>query len=338
MPRMLRVEFEGAMYHVMGRGNNGQPIYLGDPDREAFVKTLAECCRMTGWRIHAYVLMDNHYHLLLETPEANLVSGMKWLQGTYTQRFNRANGRRGHLFQGRYKAVLVDPGEPEYFQIVADYIHLNPVRARKVDPRGGEMEKYPWSSCGFYLKPQSRRPEWLETGRVLECAVHGQDCTRTRIRYRQYLHQRAVEELGSKGREGLDKKRGMVRRGWMIGGKALREKALDILTRGDSVGTDNCRGDQRRDHGERRAEYLIQNALTVLHLNEGEMLKSKGTRPEKQALAWLVRQNTIVTGVWVANRLRMGHRVNVSRAVSAFDRARDPERIEIKSKMLQCTG
>jgi len=108
----IRIEYPGAVYHVMVRGNHGQVIFGDNQDRKAFVQTLGEACEKTGWRIHAYVLMGNHYHLFVQTPEPNLVAGMKWLQGTYTQRYNGRHRFCGHLFQCRYKAVIVD-GRPE---------------------------------------------------------------------------------------------------------------------------------------------------------------------------------------------------------------------------------
>ena len=131
MPRSLRIEYPGAVYHVMDRGNNGQDIFLSDDDRILFLKTLEEACSQTGWLLHAYVLMTNHYHLLLETREANLVRGMRWFQQTYTQRFNRRNRRSGHLYQGRYKSPLVQKdSKTDYFREVSTYIHLNPFRAK----------------------------------------------------------------------------------------------------------------------------------------------------------------------------------------------------------------
>ena len=107
MARKPRVEFEGAVYHVMCRGNRQEDIFWGDRDCEMFLDTLGEACGRCGWKAHAFALMGNHYHLLLETPEANLVDGMRWFQGTYTQRFNARHNVWGHLFQGRYKALLV---------------------------------------------------------------------------------------------------------------------------------------------------------------------------------------------------------------------------------------
>ena len=106
MPRKLRVEYPGAMYHVMSRGNRRQDIYLDDVDRHDFLKSLAEACQKTGWQVHAYCLMNNHYHVVLETPNANLVAGMAWLQSTYTIRLNHRHKLIGHVLSGRYKAQL----------------------------------------------------------------------------------------------------------------------------------------------------------------------------------------------------------------------------------------
>jgi REP element-mobilizing transposase RayT len=146
MARKLRIEYPGAVYHVMSRGDHQEAIYRDDADRTLFLRCLAEACEKTGWQIHAYVLMGNHYHLLLETPQANLVAGMKWLQGTYTQRFNSRHKVSGHLFQGRYTALNVDEGERRHFQVVSTYIHLNPVRAGVVRAEGETLKAYPWSS------------------------------------------------------------------------------------------------------------------------------------------------------------------------------------------------
>src|SRR5436190_24121787 len=108
MPRKLRIQYPGAMYHLMSRGDRGEAIFLDDVDRQDFIKTLAEACQKTDWRVHAYCLMRNHYHLVLETPNANLVAGMAWLQSTYTIRLNHRHKLFGHVFSGRYKAQLVE--------------------------------------------------------------------------------------------------------------------------------------------------------------------------------------------------------------------------------------
>jgi putative transposase len=108
MARPIRIQYPDALYRVMARGNQGDKVFLDDQDRQTFLSTITEVCGKTGWNIHAYVLMCNHYHLLLQTPEPDLLDGMKWLQGTYMQRFNNRHCQRGHLFQGRYKAIAVD--------------------------------------------------------------------------------------------------------------------------------------------------------------------------------------------------------------------------------------
>ncbi len=140
MTRPLRLEFPGALYHVTARGNARQEIYLCDEDRERFVQLLAEEVKQQGWICYAYCLMDNHYHLLFETPSANLCKGMQRFNGRYTQYFNRFHQRVGHVFQGRYKSILVE--KEVYLLELCRYVVLNPVRAKMVAAPGDWI----WSS------------------------------------------------------------------------------------------------------------------------------------------------------------------------------------------------
>ncbi len=140
MSRPLRLEFAGALYHITSRGNEKKAIYLEDADFELFLSLMAEVCQRFNWVIHAYCLMTNHYHLVVETPDGNLSRGMRHLNGVYTQRFNSNHKRVGHLFQGRYKAILVD--KDSYLLELSRYVVLNPVRARMVNEPGD----WPWSS------------------------------------------------------------------------------------------------------------------------------------------------------------------------------------------------
>ena len=155
MARPLRIEFPGAVYHVTSRGNARQPIYVDAADRTRFLDLLGEIAGRLGWLCHAYCLMGNHYHLLIETPRANLSRGMRDLNGRFTQYHNRRHERVGHLLQGRYKAILVD--SEGYLLEVTRYIVLNPVRAGWV----ASAEDYAWSSfratCGA-----CPAPPWLE--------------------------------------------------------------------------------------------------------------------------------------------------------------------------------
>ena len=164
MARHLRIQYPDAVYHVMGRGNHGKEIFRDDLDRRCFLETLGEACEKTGWRVHAYVLMGNHCHLLVQTPEGNLVAGMKWLQGTYTQRHNGRHKVFGHLFQGRYRAVIVDEAEPNYFQVVSTYIHLNPARAKLIRIGEQRLKRYRWSSYPWYLNRAGAAAGLVEHG------------------------------------------------------------------------------------------------------------------------------------------------------------------------------
>src|SRR5208282_6788624 len=174
MPRKLRLEYEGAIYHVMSRGDRREPIFKDDADRKRFLETLAECCAKTDWQVHAFCLMSNHFHLVVETPKANLVAGMKWFLGTYTGRFNRRHKLFGHLFSGPYKALVVDGSGRGYVKTVCDYVHLNPVRARLLAPDQA-LRQYPWSSWPEYLKRRGQRWPWLRVDRLLGEYHVGQD-------------------------------------------------------------------------------------------------------------------------------------------------------------------
>src|SRR3974390_400463 len=150
MPRQLRVQYPGAIYYVMSRANGKGDLFHNDVDLQDFLKTLAESCQKTGFQVHAYCLMRNHYHLVVETPNANLVAGMAWLQSTYTIRLNHRHKLFGHVLSGRYKALIVDGSGNGYLRSVCDYVHLNPVRAKLLGPEQRLLE-YPWSSYGLYL-------------------------------------------------------------------------------------------------------------------------------------------------------------------------------------------
>ena len=149
MPRQIRIEYEGAIYHVMSRGDHRENIVRGNYDRRMWVTTLGEACRKCDWEVHAYSLMSNHFHLVIETPQPNLAAGMKWLLGTYTQRFNRRHRHWGHLFGGRYKAQLIDGRRLGYLRCACDYVHLNPVRAGLVS-RNKKLDAFRWSSYPAY--------------------------------------------------------------------------------------------------------------------------------------------------------------------------------------------
>ena len=160
MARPLRVQFPGAFYHVTSRGNERKPIFRNDRDRQKFLSYLESAYERYGARIHIYCLMENHYHLLLETPRGNLSQILHHVNGAYTTYYNVKRRRSGHLFQGRYRALLVEM--ESYGQELSRYIHLNPFRAALVEA----PEDYPWSSYRVYIGLK-RKPSWLETRLIL---------------------------------------------------------------------------------------------------------------------------------------------------------------------------
>jgi len=155
MARPLRIELAGGLYHVTARGDRREAIYFSDDDRQAWLDLLGDVCERFNWRCHAWCEMSNHYHLVVETPEGNLARGMRQLNGVYTQYVNRSQRRVGHLFQGRYKAILIE--KDPYLLEVARYVVLNPVRAGMVKQAG----VWPWSSYRAMVG-EAVCPEWLE--------------------------------------------------------------------------------------------------------------------------------------------------------------------------------
>ncbi|TVT49758.1 MAG: transposase [Denitromonas halophila] len=160
MARPLRLELAGGLYHVTSRGDRREDIYRDDVDRDAWLAVFAQVCERFNWRCHAYCLMSNHYHVVVETPEANLSAGMRQLNGVFTQLFNRRHGLVGHLFQGRFKAILVE--QDAYLLELSRYVVLNPVRAGMVAQAGD----WPWSSYGAMVG-DVLSPGWLETDWIL---------------------------------------------------------------------------------------------------------------------------------------------------------------------------
>jgi len=185
MSRPLRIEFANAVYHITSRGNARENIFNGDRDRHIFLSILEEAVEMYSWICYAYCLMNNHYHLLIETPKPNLSRGMRQLNGVYAQRFNYRNGSVGHVFQSRFKAILVD--KDRYLFELCRYIVLNPVRAGMVF----SPEEWKWSSYRATLGME-KRPKFLNTDWIL--SLFSEDIEKARERYINFVLDGVVEE------------------------------------------------------------------------------------------------------------------------------------------------
>ena len=160
MARPLRLELAGGLYHVTSRGDRREAIFLNDADRLVWLEVFAQTCKRFNWICHAWCLMDNHYHIVVETIEGNLAQGMRHLNGVYTQTFNRTHKRVGHVFQGRYKAIIVE--KEGYLLELARYVVLNPLRAGMVK----DIADWHWSSYAAMLGIQAK-PEWLQSDWIL---------------------------------------------------------------------------------------------------------------------------------------------------------------------------
>jgi len=182
MARPLRLELSGGIYHVTSRGDGREDIFLDDQDRMQWLEVFGQVCERFNWVCHAWCQMTNHYHLLIETPEANLAQGMRQLNGVYTQRFNRTRQRVGHVFQGRYKAIHVE--RDTYLMELARYIVLNPLRANMVK----RLENWQWSSY-HATTGQEPAPNWLQTDWIL--AQFGQHRSSAVAKYIQFVHEGA---------------------------------------------------------------------------------------------------------------------------------------------------
>ncbi|HTP05607.1 MAG TPA: transposase [Nitrospirota bacterium] len=186
MARPLRIEYSGAFYHVMHRGNAGSDLFKSERDRGKLLEYFSKAVARYEIKIHTYCLMTNHYHLLIETPHANLSQAIKWINVSYAAYFNRKRRRSGHLFQGRFKAVLVDADE--YLKHLSRYIHLNPVRAGMVE----HCKDYAWSSYPVF-SGYNKLPEWLETHWLL--SLFGKNQDQAKKRYRDFVESVQNQEI-----------------------------------------------------------------------------------------------------------------------------------------------
>ena len=331
MARKIRIEYPGAVYHVMARGNQGRDIYADDRDRKLWLETLGEACEKTGWQAHAWVMMRNHYHLLLETPEANLVAGMKWFQGTYTQRYNGRHKLFGHLYQGRYKALVVDEAKGNYFAIVSTYMHLNPARAGLIRIGVERLASYRWSSYPSYVRPSPERPAWLVRGRVLGNLGLAPDDARG---YEAYIEGRVLELGIKQGRQELAAEWKAIRRGWYLGDAAFRERMLGLVEGPlRSRRRSSYSGGAKREHGEAEAERLLARGLAVLNLEESRLAQPPKGGLEKQLLAWWLCLHTTARRGWVSARLGMGDESRVSQAIGWVKQETEPEVKRLKERL-----
>lgn len=327
MARALRVEYPGARYHVMCRGNQGRDIFETQEDADLFLRCLGEMCGRNQVVVHAWCMMSNHYHLLLETPQGNLVDAMKWFQGTFTQRYNARHKLWGHLFQGRYKAKVVDDEEASYFRVVSEYIHLNPADAELVKP--GELSSYVWSSYPLYLKASSKRPDWLNVLKVLSACGIPNDSLKSRRAYEAHMNLRHASVTLDKLNPDEKIVWKHMERGWVHGSKEFKDRMRDSLL---EQGKNPEELEQKQEMGEAAAFEVLGKCLSHFKLDPSDMPHLAKSDCRKLLIAGLLRYHYPVRVQWVSDKLVMGHFTTVSRAMKFYDKvegiwAREKEEI-----------
>lgn len=302
MARKLRLEFPGAIYHVINRGNYRSPVFGSPGARQAFEECLFQACERSSWLLHAFVVMTNHYHLALETPLGNLVAGMHWLQATFGNRFNRLRGEHGHLFQGRYKALLVEGGK--HLGMLCDYIHLNPVRAGILPL--ARLSEYRHSSYWYLQHPHWRREFFrVETG-LLESGNRS-DTPAGWSRYGGHLaRQLAMEPAGGPDAGGS------MSQGWVLGGTEFKRALLR-----DHDVTESTRawesGGARQVREERWQQTLEKFLATVPRKS---LADQRGSAPWKVRIAVAMKSATDADNRWLARQLDIGSPRYLAKLVS----------------------
>lgn len=293
MARKPRLQFEGAIYHVINRGNYRRDIFETAGAAQAFEQCLFEACTQAGWRLYAYAIMRNHFHLAVQTPRANLVEGMHWLQGTFAIRFNRFRDERGHLFQSRYRAILVEAG-PHLARVV-NYIHLNPVRAGIVPLE--QLAQFRWCSYRRFLRGE--RPEFLVCEDWLQDLGGLADSPEGWKRYHEYLDWLAADPEEQK-RQAFDK----MCSGWAIGSDGWRKDLAK--DHAETVALSALRGPEVRELKEAAWAVVLKQLLAEQRKTNDEIVADGRTAAWKVDLALKMREKTTATNEWIAGALGMG--------------------------------
>lgn len=311
MPRQPRLEFPGALYHVTSRTNRGEPLFREPEAVEEFLAELGTACRKTGWRVPAFCVLPDHVHLVLETPLANLVSGMKWWLGTFSLRYNRRHGLRGHLFAARYRAVPLDPEGPFLFEACL-HVWLNPARAGLLAPEQ-PLTAYPGSSLAATLQPPEQRPGWLAVDRLLAAAGLPGDTPESRQALAARVEARRLEPALHSWRA--------LRRGWCFGSESFRA-ALAQRVRAAT-------GQLRRAPVPHEAQVQLGRLILAEELDRRgwsaeELSRRRKTDPEKVTIAQRLRRETPLSLRWIAAALHMGSPYTLRNALIAAERGALP--------------
>jgi REP element-mobilizing transposase RayT len=305
----MRIQYPGALYHVINRGNYRRDVFATSGAARAFENTLAESATRHGWRVHAYAVMPNHFHLALETPRPNLVDGMHWLQSTFATRFNRFRSEQGHLFQGRYQSPVVE--DPAALFRVINYVHLNPVEAGIVT--ANQLGGHHGSSLGRLMQTGTR-PSWMAADAILgQLAVD--DSRNGWSRYVDYLTALAANS-DEKERQQFDE----LERGWAIGTlgwkRTLARKYAHLALEPGLM------ADETRELKESCWRDELDAALRHFGKCEADLLPLSASSRWKIEVAARLRQKVAAPYSWIARELRFGNLTTLRSRVRRFEMQR----------------
>lgn len=306
MPRTLRVEYEGARYHVLNRGNYRQALFAVHRTGEAFREILYQTCQRFGWILHGYVVMSNHYHLALETPMGNLSAGMQYLQSVFSNRFNKFVGELGHVFQGRYKALLLEDSTA-LLQVV-DYIHLNPVRAGIV--KLDDLKSHSLSSFPAFFRRKGR-PGFLTPAEFLHEAGGLSDSAAGMSAYHRRLKW-VMEESPEKREEEF----AQLCRGWFVGSEEGKAYLAGRIQSGEA----RANAELQKELVELQWRQLLETGMDVLEKKAEDCMNEPKNAEWKIALGAWMKFRVSVTNRWLAENLHMGHPQNVSKNIRVYEK------------------
>ncbi len=309
MPYPLRLEYPGAVYHLTVRTNRAEPVFA-EPEAVAhFFEELGAACTKTGWRVHAYCALPDHAHLVVETLHPNLVTGMKWWLGTFTHRYNRRRGLRGHLFAGRYRAVPVAPATA-YFRDACLHVLLSPARLGLL-ATDQPLAAYPAGSLATVLGLPSACPPWLVVDRLLAACGWQTDSE---------AHRRAwAEALEALRQQPEPPHWRALRRGWAFGDAAFRRALLDQMRA--QTGRGRARSAAPHPAREELGRALLAEELERRGWTLEELARRRKGDPEKVRIAQRLRRETTLSLRWVAEVLHMGSPFTLRNALQAAARS-----------------
>ena len=314
MARSLRIERSGGVYHVINRGNYRQDLFINDGAHEAFERCLFEACQKCGWVLEGFCVMTNHFHLVIRTPNGNLVYGMKWLQATFANRYHRFRKVHGKLFQGRYKSLIVE--EDSYLGALQHYVHLNPVQAKMCTVE--ELKDYRWSSY-WYLQYPRKRTSCLDLSGSLHSAGGLRDTPAGRRKYADYLQWLSTNTAAQK-EMAFEK----MCHGWALGTKDFKRKLLETegLLKDGNTQAIHLEGKELQEANELQWEAILNRGLKILGKDIADVTNERKSASWKVWIASVLKQRSSATNVWIARQLNMGVPQAVTIHVGSLDKVK----------------